>query len=69
MEFESDQKMCGRNVHNWGTYASTLKTAKQYIARCRKSEAAFNPRNFRIYDTWGEIDKRTGFVPCVYEED
>ena len=72
MEFESDQinhmSNVGKNNHFWG-YASTIKTAKQDISKCRKAEAARHPRNFRIYDHWAEVDPITNYVPVVYHED
>lgn len=68
MEYTSDKKVCGSYDHIYGN-ASTVKTAKGYISKCRKNNAEYNPRNFRIYDTWGEIDPATDHVPCVYRED
>lgn len=68
MRYESDEVTCGSNDHEWAM-ASTVKTAKQYIGRCRTSMARHNPRNFRIYDHWAEVDPTTNFVPCVYQED
>lgn len=67
MCYESDEVICRSTNHHYG-YASTLKTAKQYISKVRKNEADRNPRNFRIYDHWADIDPLTGFVPCVYHE-
>ena len=49
--------------------ASSIKTAKMYINRCRKQKAQYNPRNFRIYDHWADVDPITNYVPCVYQED
>ena len=66
--YESDQIICGSNEHTWG-YADTLKTVKGYISRCRKEDERYNPRNFRIYDTWGELDPETNYVPCIYSVD
>jgi hypothetical protein len=65
VEYESDRIICGSNKHTWG-YSQTIRTAMTYIARCRKEEAQYNPRNFKIYDTWGDIDPETNHVPCVY---
>lgn len=62
MEYESDQVCCKKNNHVWG-FASSIKTAKQYINKCRQSEAANHPRNFRIYDHFAEVDS------IVYHED
>lgn len=67
MEYESDKKVCGDNSHVYG-FASTLKTAKSYISRCRKTDAQNNPRNFRIYDTWGDCAPDE-HVPCVCQEE
>lgn len=66
MEYDSDRKICGSCSHVWG-FASSVKTAKGYISRCRKECAEYNPRNFRVYDTWGNIED-CGHVPCVYSE-
>lgn len=65
MEYESDRKVCGSYSHVYG-FASTLKTAKSYIGRCRKREAEDNPRNFRVYDTQGDCAPNE-HVPCVYQ--
>ena len=67
MQYESDQICFGTNNHTWGM-ASSIKTAKQYIKRCKKIEADRNPRNFRIYDHWADVDPATNYVPCVYQE-
>lgn len=66
MEYESDRKVCGGYSHVWG-FASSIKTAKGYIARCRKREAGHNPRNFRVYDAWADCPEGE-HVPCVYRE-
>jgi len=66
MEYESDQIVCRSNRHTYGS-ASTLKTAKGYISRCRREHAEENPRNFRIYDIEGEAAEDE-HVPCVYSE-
>lgn len=68
MMYESDEVVCRSNDHIWGK-ASSVKTAKQYISRCREKEAQYNPRNFRIYDSYADVDPDTGFVPCIYRED
>ena len=67
MEYESDRKICGSYSHIWG-FASTIKTAKSYINRCRKAEVEYNPHNFRVYDTQGDAPEGQ-HVPCVYQED
>lgn len=58
----------GSYVHTFSSNSSTISGAKTYIKRIRKTKADENPRNFRIYDMWGEIDSKTNHVPCVYEE-
>lgn len=68
MQYESDQICFGSNNHKWAM-ASSIKTAKMYINRCRKQKAQYNPRNFRIYDHWADVDPITNYVPCVYQED
>ena len=68
MHYESDLTVCRSNDHIYGN-ASTLKTAKSYISRCRKECADEHPRNFRIYDHFADVDSETGYVPCVYQED
>jgi hypothetical protein len=68
VKYESDQMICRSFDHIYGN-ASSIKTAKQYISRCRKTDAEYNPRNFRIYDSWADVDPATDFVPCVYQED
>ena len=66
MEYESDRKVCGDYSHVYG-FASTLKTAKSYISKCRKTYAEYNRRNFRIYDTQGECGTEE-HAPFVYQE-
>lgn len=67
MQYESDELVCGSYNHIYG-YASTIKTCKQYISRCKKTEAQYKPRNFRIYDHWADVDPETDYVPCVYQQ-
>lgn len=73
LQYESDKRNPSSNVgeyeHFYGADASTIKTAKQYIRRVRKTEAQHNPRNFRIYDTYADIDPITDYAVCVYQED
>lgn len=66
--FESDKNVCGTRDHVYG-YASALRTAKAYIARCLKDFSYERPKNFRIYDSWTDVDPETGRAPCVYRED
>lgn len=68
MQYTSDEIVCRSNNHEYGM-ASTIKTCKQYISRCKKNKAQFNPRNFRIYDHYADVDPVTNYVPCVYQED
>ena len=72
LHYESDERNPFSNIgeyeHIYGN-ASTIKTAKQYISRVRKTEARHNPRNFRIYDHFADVDPSTDYVPCVYHED
>ena len=56
----------GRNVDVGN--ASTLKNAKSMITQYRRNYAQYNPMDFRVYDCYAEVDEKTGFVPCVYQE-
>lgn len=67
MRYESDELCCGSYDHEYAA-ASTVRTAKGYISHCRKKQAQYHPRNFRIYDHWADVDPETGYVPCVYRE-
>lgn len=67
MEYESNRIICQSNQHVFG-FASSIKTAKGYISRCRREYAKDNPRNFRIYDTQAEVPENE-HVPCVYSEE
>lgn len=67
VEYESDRMICGSYNHPGGN-ASTIKSAKTIIRNIRKQKAEENPRNFRVYDSLGDIDEKTDFVPCVYLE-
>ena len=68
VEYESDRMICNSYNHQGGN-ASTIKSAKSIIRNIRKTMAEYNPRNFRVYDSDGEIDEATNFVPCVYAEE
>ena len=46
--------------------ASSLKTAKGYIARLRLECASMNPHSIRIYDMYADKPYAEG---CVYQED
>lgn len=67
IEYESDRRICGSYNHPGGN-ASTIQSAKSVIKNIRRMKAEHNPRNFRVYDSLGEIDPATNFVPCVYVE-
>lgn len=70
-----DKKQWNPETQQYGSYehfygnASTLKTAKGYISRIRRELAKENPHDFRIYDSWGDVDPATHFIPCVYQAD
>lgn len=70
IRFESDKVVCGSNDHMLCN-ASSVKSAKAAIRVYRNKEenAEHNPRNFRVYDCWAEVDPETDHVPCVYQED
>ena len=67
MMYESDQVTCGSIDHMWGR-GNSVKTCKQYIREARQAKAEHNPRNFRVYDSFADIDPATNFVPVVYSE-
>ncbi len=66
LEYDNDRKVCGSQSHIWG-YASSVKTAKNYITKCRELDAENHPRNFRVYDTQGETEDGQ-YAMCVYSE-
>lgn len=70
VRYESDKVVCGSNDHMLCN-ASSIKSAKAAIRIERQKEyiAAYNPRNFRVYDCWADVDPETQHVPCVYQED
>lgn len=68
LRYESDERFGDGNDHLYGS-ACTVSTCKGYIRKIRKDEADKHPRNFRIYDSWAEVDPETGHVPWVYRED
>lgn len=61
--YESDEIVCRNNTHIWGS-SNSIKTAKQYIKRCREIKAENNPRNFKVFDTLSESE----CAECVYTE-
>lgn len=68
IEYTSDKKRCGSYTHTAGN-ASTIKSAKSIIRSTRKNEAVYNPRNFKVFDCWADVDEETNHVPCVYFEE
>lgn len=77
VEYESDKynpHMYNRETDSYGCYihgagnASTIKSAKAIISRVKKEQAEHNPRNFKVYDSYADIDEATNHVPAVYEE-
>lgn len=67
MRFNLETDDYGSYDHDGGN-ASTLRSAKSVIRNIRRDYADESPRNFRVYDSYAEIDIKTGFVPCVYAE-
>ena len=67
VRYESNQMICDSFDH-FGGNASTIKSAKSIISNIKRELADRAPRNFRIYDSYADVDEKTGFVPCVYEE-
>ena len=67
VRYESDQRICGEYDH-FGGNASTIKSAKAIISGIKNDLAKYNPRNFRVYDSFADVEESTNFVPCVYKE-
>lgn len=78
VEFESD--VFDKNRYNcktseygsfdhFGGNASTIKSAKSVIRNLRKLYAVDNPRNFRVFDCFADIDPETNHAPCIYLEE
>ncbi len=67
VEYESDNRICGSYNHTAGN-ANTINSAKSIIRKIKKMLAEENPRNFRVYDCWADVDEETNSVPCVYSE-
>ena len=55
------------NIRTAG-YASTLSSAKSVIRNMKKNPEYENPRNFKVYDTFADVEEETNYIPCVYEE-
>lgn len=68
VEYTSDRKCCGCYTHNAGS-ASTITSAKRIIRNVRKNDAEYNPRDFKVFDCWADVDEATNHVPCVYVEE
>lgn len=77
VEYESDKYnrgMWDRQTKDYGSNiwfagnASTIRSAKSIIRNIRKEYAEVNPRNFKVYDGWADVEPETDFVPCVYAE-
>lgn len=66
LEYESDRIICGSNIHH-GYEANSVKTLKAAIKQVRKKEAQHKPRNFIIFDVFGECEPGE-HVPAVYKE-
>ena len=46
--------------------AGTTDSAKRIIGNIRKNCAYANPREFKVFDSFAEVNPETNFVPCVY---
>ncbi|MBR5487583.1 MAG: minor capsid protein [Phascolarctobacterium sp.] len=69
LEYESDKVICGSNKH-YDYRAASIKTLKSAIKKVRKEEAEYNPRNFVIYDSDGELARKVytdGYYHTAYE--
>lgn len=54
--------------HLHGDYnGNSLKTMKGYIAKIKREQAEYNPRDFRIYD-YEAPDEPNGHVGQIYHE-
>lgn len=78
VEYESDVYNRGhwnQNTNDYGCNiwfagnASTIRSAKSIIRNIRKNRVEENPRNFKVYDCWADVEQETDHVPCVYFED
>lgn len=67
VEYTSDRMVCRSYSHIAGR-ASTIRGAKSIIRKVRQQYAEYNPRDFRVYDSFADVDEDT-HVPCVYQED
>ena len=62
-----------RNFESNGVGYSSIKSARNGIAKVRREEADKHPREFGVYDGWAEpiinpVMDGLEFVPCVYCE-
>ena len=56
----------GRKAHIGN--ASSIKGAKSIITGFRRCHQDNYPQDFRVYDSFAEVNEKTNFVPCVYSE-
>lgn len=64
--YESDQMICNSFDHFYG-YTTSMRTARAYIRWIKKNYSKHNPRNFRIYDHYAEVEDDEP-IPCVFHE-
>lgn len=64
--YESDQMICNSYDHFYG-YTTSMRTAKAYISQIKKNYSDHNPRNFRIYDQYAEVEDDEPIL-CIYRE-
>ena len=64
IEYVSDRMVCGEYRHCAGR-CSSLKSARSIISKTRSEAAAEHPRDFKVFDTYADIDPATNHVPCV----
>ena len=65
---EHDNMICGSYESVVGGRVSTLKNAKTIINHIKNDSGTFiNPHNFKVYDSYADLDIETNHVPCVYE--
>lgn len=68
VKYKSNKIICGTNIHIVG-YVSTIRGAKAIIRNIRKNYSEEDPKDFKVFDSYAELDKETNFVPCVYCEE
>lgn len=67
LEYESEQKICGKYRYSSGDEANSITVLKRAIKRIRQQKAEYNHRNFVIYDSFAECEPGE-HVPAVYKE-